>query len=155
MGLQFFADRAAALREMRRVLSVEGRLALMVWRGINESPGFAVLADSLARHVGDAAAAIMRAPFALSDADELTALVRGAGFQDVAVKDRVGTVRFPSVETFVSCYVAGSPLAGPVSQAADAARWALITDARNALRQYASDTEFAFPIAAHLLSARV
>ena len=34
LGLQFFADRPAALREMRRVLSLEGRLALMVWRGL-------------------------------------------------------------------------------------------------------------------------
>ena len=30
LGLQFFADRAAALREMRRVLGPGGRLALMV-----------------------------------------------------------------------------------------------------------------------------
>jgi SAM-dependent methyltransferase len=51
LGLQFFADRPAALREMRRVLGPEGRLALMVWRGIHESPGFAVLAASLEEHV--------------------------------------------------------------------------------------------------------
>src|SRR6195256_3474689 len=31
LGLQFFADRAAALREMRRAIGAEGRLALMVW----------------------------------------------------------------------------------------------------------------------------
>lgn len=155
LGLQFFADRAAALREMRRVLSAEGRLALMVWRGIHESPGFAVLAEALERHVGQAAAAIMRAPFGLSNADELEALVGAAGFQHIAVQQRSGTVRFPSVERFVLSYVAGSPLAGPVSKADDAAREALITDVRNALAKYTSNTELAFPIAAHLLSARV
>jgi ubiquinone/menaquinone biosynthesis C-methylase UbiE len=154
LGLQFFADRAAALREMRRVLGAEGRIALMVWRGINESPGFAVLAEALQRHIGQAAA-IMRAPFGLSDADELAALVRGAGFQRVAIHQRSGTVRFPSVERFVLSYVAGSPLAGPVAQAGDAAREALITDVRNALVEFTSDTELAFPIAAHLLSAAV
>jgi signal transduction histidine kinase/ubiquinone/menaquinone biosynthesis C-methylase UbiE len=155
LGLQFFADRAAALREMRRVLSPEGRLALMVWRGIHESPGIAVLADSLERHIGQASAAIMRAPFGLSDADELITLVRAAGFRDIAIQQRGGTVRFPSVEKFVLSYVACSPLAGPVSRADDAARGALIADARNALRKYTSNTELAFPIAAHLLSARV
>ena len=154
LGLQFFANRAAALREMHRVLVAEGRLALMVWRGIHESPGFAVLAESLERHIGQASAAIMRAPFGLSDADELATLVRAAAFQDVTIQQRVGTVRFPSVEKFVLNYVAGSPLAGPVSQADDAARGALIADARNALSQYTSNTELAFPIAAHLLSAR-
>lgn len=155
LGLQFFADRAAALREMRRVSSAKGRLALMVWRGIHESPGFAVLAEALERHVGQAAAAIMRAPFGLSNADELEALVRAAGFQNVAIQQRSGTVRFPSVERFVLSYVAGSPLAGPVSQADDAARAALITDVRNALGKFTSNDELAFPIAAHLLSARV
>ena len=97
----------------------------MVWRGINESPGFAVLAEALERHVGQTAAAIMRAPFGLSNADELTALVRAAGFQGVAIQQRNGTVRFPSIERFVLSYVAGSPLAAPVSQANDAAREAL------------------------------
>jgi ubiquinone/menaquinone biosynthesis C-methylase UbiE len=155
LGLQFFADRPAALREMRRVLGTEGRLALMVWRGIHESPGFAVLAEALERHVGQAAAAIMRAPFGLSNADELEALVGAAGFQNIAVQQRSGTVRFPSVERFVLSYVAGSPLAGPVSQADDAARAALITDVRNALGKFTSNDELAFPIAAHLLSARV
>ncbi len=155
LGLQFFPDRAAALREMRRVIGAEGRLALMVWRGIHESPGFAVLAEALERHVGQAAAAIMRAPFGLSNADELEALVRAAGFQNVAIHQRSGTVRFPSVERFVLSYVAGSPLASPVSKAGDAARGALISDVMKALNNTTSNTELAFPIAAHLLSARV
>ena len=155
LGLQFFSDRPAALREMRRVLGPEGRLALMVWRGIHESPGFAMLAASLEKHVGQAAAAIMRAPFGLFNAEELAGLVRAAGFQDVAIQQRVGTVRFASVDRFVLSYIAGSPLAGLVSEANDAARGALITDARNALAQYVANSELALPIAAHLLSARV
>ena len=155
LGLQFFADRAAALREMRRVLGAEGRLALMVWRGIGESPGFSALAEILERNIGQAAAAIMRAPFGLSDASTLTNLVGDAGFRDVTVQQRVGTVRFPSVERFILSYVAGSPLAGPVSQANDAAREKLISDARNALGKYATNSELAFPIAAHLVTGRV
>jgi ubiquinone/menaquinone biosynthesis C-methylase UbiE len=39
LGLQFFPDRPKALREMYRVLTPEGRLSLMVWRGIDQSPG--------------------------------------------------------------------------------------------------------------------
>jgi hypothetical protein len=128
-------------------------LALMVWRGIHESPGFAVLAEGLQRHIGQAAA-IMRAPFGLSDADELGAIVRAAGFQNVVIHQRSGTVRFPSVERFVLSYVAGSPLAGPVAQAGDAAREALMTDGRNALVD-SPTMLIGFPIAAHLLSAKV
>ena len=66
-GLQFFPDRPAALAEMARVLAPGGRLAALVWRSIDHSPGFAALADALDRHIGPAAGAIMRAPFGLGD----------------------------------------------------------------------------------------
>ena len=46
-----------------------------------------------------------------------------------------------------------SPLAGPVSQADDAARTALMVEAGNALAEYARNGDLTFPIAAHLLSA--
>src|SRR5690348_6509266 len=40
LGLQFFPDRPAALREMHRLLVPDGRVGVMVWRGIEHSPGF-------------------------------------------------------------------------------------------------------------------
>jgi ubiquinone/menaquinone biosynthesis C-methylase UbiE len=71
---QFFPDQPAALREMYRILVSGGHLGLMVWRGIQYSPGFDVLAAAFARHVSIEAAGIMRAPFALAEAEELRAL---------------------------------------------------------------------------------
>jgi hypothetical protein len=67
----------------------------------------------------------------------------------------VGAVHFPSIERFVLSYVAGSPLAGQVSQAGDAAREKLITDTTQALGKYIDNRGLSFPIAAHLLAARV
>jgi len=154
LGLQFFPDRPAALREMHRVLVAGGRLALMVWCDIAESPGFAALAKSLEHRVGQAAANVMRAPFSLPDADELTALVRAAGFQGVAIQRQTGTVRFPSAEKLVASYVNGSPLAGLISRTDNAAREALTADVENALGHHTNSTELTFPIAAHLVSAR-
>ncbi len=37
-GLQFFPDRVAGLREMRRVLTAGGRLALSCWRSVEHQP---------------------------------------------------------------------------------------------------------------------
>jgi ubiquinone/menaquinone biosynthesis C-methylase UbiE len=76
LGLQFFTDRAAGLRQMARVLTSGGRLALMVWRPIEHSPGFAALAEALDRHVGAEAGALMRAPFALGAEEQLRGLSR-------------------------------------------------------------------------------
>jgi ubiquinone/menaquinone biosynthesis C-methylase UbiE len=153
LGLQFFADRPAALREMRRVLSSRGRLALMVWCGIEQSPGFESLAKILERRIGLAAATIMRAPFGLADADELSRLVAAASFQDITVQRRVGAIAFPSVERFVMSYVAGSPLASHVSQASEVARERLTEDTKLALEKYVGSSGLSFPIAAHLLTA--
>ena len=154
LGLQFFPDRPAALREMHRVLVSGGRLGLMVWRGIEHSPGFDILAAALARHVSPEAAGIMRAPFGLAEGEELRGLMAAAGFRDITIRPVAGTVRFPSVARFVQDYVAGSPLAGHVAKVSDEARAALVGEVGDALRSHLAGGALAFPIEAHLASAR-
>jgi SAM-dependent methyltransferase len=153
-GLQFFPDRPAALAEMARVLAPGGRLAALVWRSIDHSPGFAALADALDRHIGPAAGAIMRAPFGLGDEPPLRDLLTGAGFRDVRLDRRSGTVRFGSARELVTAQVAGSPLAGPVGAAGPAARAALLAGAEATLERWREPTGLAFPIGALLISAR-
>lgn len=153
-GLQFFPDRPAALAEMARVLAPGGRLAALVWRSIDHSPGFAALADALDRHIGPAAGAIMRAPFGLGDEPPLHDLLTGAGFRDVRLDRQAGTVRFGSARELVTAQVAGSPLAGPVGAAGPAARAALLAGAEATLEQWREPTGLAFPIGALLISAR-
>src|SRR5262245_38152462 len=98
-GLQFFADRAAALAESWRVLTHGGRIALSVWRGLDLHPFFAKFNDVLVRHTGVPALA---APFVLSDAGELHALLAGAGFTQVTVESRAQMARFPNPHGFVA-----------------------------------------------------
>ena len=117
LGLQYFPDRPATLAELARVLGPGGRLAAMVWRSIDHSPGFAARADALDRHIGPAAGAIMRAPFGLGDEPPLHDLLTGAGFGGVRLDRQAGTVRFGSARELVTAQVAGSPLAGPVADA--------------------------------------
>jgi SAM-dependent methyltransferase len=152
LGLQFFTDRVAALREMCRVLRPGGRVVLMVWRPIERSPGFAVLAPALERHIGPDASSIMRAPFSLGDAEELGSLVGEGGFEALDLRAQTGGVHFPSVESFVASYVGGSPLAGPVAAAPAEARGALLAEVAANLRQFGQELEF--PIEAHLARAR-
>jgi SAM-dependent methyltransferase len=154
-GLQFFPDRPAALREMRRILAPGGRLVLSVWRGIERSPGFAVLADALTRHISPEAGALMTAgPFGLSNSEALRTLTAEASFSDITVRPILKTLRFPSTDEFVTRYVSGSALANFVAGVDDDSRAALLTDVKAKLQLYVDDQGLAFPIESNVAVAR-
>ena len=96
----------------------------------------------------------MRAPFGLADAEELRRLIAAAGFGDITIRSVPGTVRFPSVERFVQDYAAGSPLAAHVAKVTDEARVALLREVGAELKSYVAGGTLAFPIEAHLASAK-
>ena len=153
-GLQFFADQPAALREMHRVLTPNGRLALSVLRSVEHNPGYHLLADALERHVGPEAGAMMRSPFPSLSGDELRELIMGAGFQDVRIFLGIGPVRYPTVEEFLRWEGASSPLAGPIGALKDDVRAAVIHDLGEVLRIYTDDAGIVFPTETYLAVAR-
>lgn len=115
MGLQFVPDKAAALREMRRVLHEGGRVHLTV-------PGpkpelFAVMTDALARHLGPEAASFVDLVFSMHDVDELAELMRGAGFEEVDVRAQPKDLHLPPPEDFLWQYIHSTPMAQAAAQA--------------------------------------
>jgi SAM-dependent methyltransferase len=98
----FFEDKVAGLREMMRVLKPGGRLVVAVCDSLEQSPGYAAVADMLERLFGTDVANAFRAPFALGISDLLRELCAEAGITDAEVKRISGTVRFNSIESLVS-----------------------------------------------------
>jgi ubiquinone/menaquinone biosynthesis C-methylase UbiE len=126
VGLQFFTDKLAALREMRRVLAPGGRLVINV-------PGptpriFAILAEALARHVKPEVGAFVHLVFSLHHTGEIQQLMSRAGFRDVDVQSNISTLRLPAPVDFLWQYVYSTPLAGAVAQMDEASRAALERD---------------------------
>ena len=109
LGLQFVADKLAAIREMRRVLVLGGRVL------VSTPPSnafFGVLNQALARHVGSEAAEFVRMVFSLHDPATIERLFREAGFDDVTVRTYAKPLRLPAARDFFWQYVHCTPLMG-------------------------------------------
>lgn len=144
MGLQFFGDREAGLREMHRVLGAEGRAVLSL-------PGpipavFEVFEKALGRHVSPEVAAFAAAVFSLHDADEIDALVRNAGFDDVHIESAVGSLTVPPPKEFLWQYVHSTPLAEPIGAADADARAALEREVCEGWRRFVQDEQLVIDV---------
>jgi ubiquinone/menaquinone biosynthesis C-methylase UbiE len=153
-GLQYFPDRLSALREMHRVLGERGRLTLNVWRPVQYNPGHAIFADVLQRRVNDEAAATRRAPFKLSDRDELRVLVGDAGFRDVTIDLTTRVARFPSAEAMVRIMMAGTPLGAVMSKQDTSLLDEVIDEVTTGLAGYDDDHGLAIPMQGWVVTAR-
>jgi len=104
-GLQFFSDRPAGARRMRRVLADGGRVVLAVWQGLERHPLYEALVDAEVPHLGALGVPVSReevgAPFSLGDADDLRTLLTDAGFRDIEIASRSIEARFATPGRFV------------------------------------------------------
>ncbi len=87
-GLQFFPNRMAALREMRRVLKPNGRAAIAVWAGLECNPIFAAYHAALLATVPEDIADLIVAPFSWPDGAALQRTTEEAGFRKVRLLTR-------------------------------------------------------------------
>ncbi len=150
-ALMFLGDRKAALEEMARVTRRGGRLALAVWAGLDDNPGYTAVARLLHALFGPAAAAAVEAPFALGDVAALRARFADAGLPDVRIETVTGAARFPSIESWMHTEIRGWTLADRIDDAQFAA---LLAAAHTELQPFCRpDGRVAFAMPAHIVSA--
>jgi SAM-dependent methyltransferase len=151
-GLMFFPDRTKSLREMLRVLSPAGHLAVAVWDSLSNIPAISDEVALLERVAGQAAADALRAPFALGNRTELEQLARNAGVSAPVVSTSTGTARFPSIQSLVEADLRGwLPVMGVLLEEETIQR--VLGEADQVLRAYVDGKGGAvFQISAHVLS---
>lgn len=96
-GIQFFADRQAAARELRRVTASDGVLVAAVWRPAEEMPVFHALQKVAERHVGP----VRDQRHAFGDREALERLLSDGGFRDAHVDEASLVSRFADGAEFV------------------------------------------------------
>lgn len=124
LGLQFIADRAAAVREMHRVTAAGGRVLVTV---PTPTRFFNVLEDAFAKHIPPGAE-FVRMVFSLNDTAAIKQLFRSAGFDDVTVESREKVLNLPSPREFLWQYIQSTPLSGLVAEADDSVLGAIERD---------------------------
>ena len=142
-GLQFFPDRAAALRETLRVLVPGGRALFSVWK--SPSPYNVAAGNALERLAGREVAEKYRASRVVPDAEALRRMLVDAGFRAVEVHPRPMIIRLPWIENFVVGHLSSSPVAGTITGMSDGQRAEFGREVRAALQPYADGDGVANP----------
>jgi ubiquinone/menaquinone biosynthesis C-methylase UbiE len=150
-GLQFFPDRPAAVRQMRRALGAGGRVAVSTWRPDDEMPLCMDLRHAAERHLGP----INDRRHSFADAGPLEGLLRDAGFRDVRSRTLSGTVRFPDGSVFArmnAMALVGMSANGPNLSEEDRGRLVsrIMRDCADVMRPYTDESGLAFEIRTNL-----
>jgi SAM-dependent methyltransferase len=111
-GVMFFADPAAAFRNLATALALGGRLVFVCWRAFEENPWMAVPFAALRRVIPDAPGSPAEGPgpFSLAEPAHLEALLVGAGLREISIEPLDHPVDFgPDLDSAVQLAVSSGP----------------------------------------------
>jgi ubiquinone/menaquinone biosynthesis C-methylase UbiE len=152
-GLQFFPDKALALREMHRVLDRGGRLTLSAWSsaGVYNS----AVGKALARFVGDDTASRFCASRNAPGKEELERLAVAAGFSGVSVRISRMNVHLPRLDRFVLEHLAGTPVAASIVALDPESRKHIGASVMREMQRFDDRDGVTYPDETHVVTARV
>lgn len=151
-GLQFFPDKALALREMHRVLHRGGRLALSVWSGA----GFynSAVGRALARFADEDTASRFCASRNVPGKEDLERFVTAAGFCGVDVCVSRMNVHLPRVDRFALEHLAGTPVAASIAALDPESRESIGASVMRELQRFDDGDGVTYPEETHVVTAR-
>lgn len=157
-GLQFFPDRRAAVREMRRVLRPGGRATVSAWQDLQSHPLYKALLEAEARYL-ETSVDTLASPFLLGDVDALRGLMAEAGFARVEIASETHVVRFPSPERFVALTLLAAAAFIPDADMDENSRSGMVEsisrETRDILQAYVDGDSVSFPMHANIAVAYV
>ncbi len=141
LGLMFYADPLAGLKEMYRALKPGSRAAVLVFSGPTQNPLIVEQLTIAARHAGSAAPDpwLPGGLLSLGDPVRLTKLFQRAGFGSVNCRAIAAPMTLPTVRDYVDFLrTAAGPIVQIASGLSDPQRSALWQDLERAFSRYQS-----------------
>jgi SAM-dependent methyltransferase len=160
-GVMFFTDPGAAFANIARALRPGGRIAWVVWGPVHDNPWLSVPVAASARVLqidvavpgGD-----RPGPFFLADRERMSALLRRAGFTDIAIGGLAGGRQIGAATTDGDIHAMLDEI-GPISEAYNAAddstRHAAVAAVRAAIEPFHNEGGWRLPGAALQVTAHL
>ena len=104
-SLMFIANRVAAIKEMLRVCKPDGLVVVAIWAPMNHSKAYCALVKLIQKYAGTHAALKLSSPWKLGAPGVMDALLLSSGVNEYECHQRVGLVRFPSMEAFIETHL--------------------------------------------------
>ena len=153
--LQFLPEKEVSLSEMGRVVKPGGRIALSLWCNIEENPYFYVLVEAIARHISPETSAGLKAAFALSDANEIHRLLKGAGLGQTDMTVTQLDLPLPALAEFIPRHVSATPMAAGFSRAPTSVQQTVIQEVGRKLSRYATNGHTRIPFRSQMVMCRI
>ena len=149
LGVMFFPDPLAGLREMLRVTKREGALSLAVWDKAELNPFSYLITDVLARHFGAPAPADPNAPGAFRFAehgslDRVLSEAGAVGVSERVLKFQIAAPISPEQFWELRSETSGS-LREKLATLPEQQRNLIAQESQEAVRQYFSDNQMSIP----------
>jgi ubiquinone/menaquinone biosynthesis C-methylase UbiE len=104
-SLMFIANRVSAIKEMLRVCKPDGLVVVAIWAPMEHSKAYCTLNRLVQKHAGAHAAFKLSSPWKLGAPGVMDALLLSSGVNEYECHQRVGLVRFPSIESFIESHL--------------------------------------------------
>jgi SAM-dependent methyltransferase len=150
-ALMFFPDATAALREMARVCTPNGTVAVQVYARLADQPAYGPWIEMVTRHAGADAMSLLGTYWVHGDLSVLTTRFETAGLRVTNVRSPLGVARFASVQEFALTEIAATPL---VDRITDQVQRRIVDESEDVLARYRSQTGIDLPLAAHIVVAQ-
>ena len=158
LGVMFFADPAAAFRNLHGALRPGGRLVMAVWAPLADNVHWQIPFAIAVRHLGPPAPEpeTTPGPHVFGNRDYLRGILEGAGFADIAIEPRHFHIRGETAAAMaehVGLFGAVQRLMDEKA-AAEAVRRAIVSETEAAFAAYATPDGIRLPATFLLVTAR-